>query len=100
MSKRRTANYSQMSEDELEAIAARFDRSMVIEESKPLSAAMRETHRRARRGRPKVGAGAEKIRISVERGLLKEADALARKRKITRSELVARGLRAAILLAG
>jgi len=42
-----------------------------------------------RRGRPKVGAGARKVSISLEGGLLRKADALAKKGGVNRSELIA-----------
>ena len=43
-------------------------------------------------GRPRIGAGAQRINITVERTLLKKADAYARKRGLTRAALVAEGL--------
>ena len=64
---------------------------------KPLSPRDRkEFERLIKRGRPPVGLGAEKIRISVERGLLSEADRLARRRRMNRSQLIAEGLRTLI----
>jgi hypothetical protein len=51
---------------------------------------------RAKRGRPKVGAGAKRIQVTVERTLLREADARARKDRVTRAELIARALRLAL----
>ncbi|HRK30655.1 MAG TPA: hypothetical protein PLD59_06205 [Tepidisphaeraceae bacterium] len=61
----------------------------------PLSAAQRSQHRRARRraGRPTVGEGAEKVRISIERGLLRQTDALAAQSDVTRSQVIATALR-------
>ncbi len=55
---------------------------------------MKARLRRAKqkRGRPAVGEGAEKIRVSVERSLLRQADAVARKENISRSQLIAQGL--------
>ena len=40
------------------------------------------------------------ISLSVEQGLLKKADALARRRKLSRAELVAQALQAALAKAG
>lgn len=54
--------------------------------------------RAANRGRPRVGKGAKRVLVSVERGLLDDADAAARRLNISRSELIARGLRAALAL--
>jgi len=41
------------------------------------------------RGRPKIGNGSERINITIERDLLARADAIARQRKIGRSEMIA-----------
>jgi hypothetical protein len=49
-----------------------------------------------KRGRPRVGQGSERIVISVERGLLADADALAQKSKQSRSQLIALALRQVI----
>jgi hypothetical protein len=42
-----------------------------------------------KRGRPKVGRGHQRVSISVEKGLLKRITAYAKKRRMTRSGLVA-----------
>ena len=78
-----------LSDDEKEAIYKDCELISILD-SKPLTKAQRQL----RRGRPRVGAGAEKIHISVERTLLRQADATARKLKLSRSEIVAHGLRA------
>ena len=64
-------------------------------ESKPLTAIDRERWNRFKKkaGRPKVGQGVRIISLSVERGLLKEADAFAKRNGMSRAELVARALR-------
>jgi len=69
--------------------------------SKPLSAAERAFYERFRRaqqakrkaGRPRIGKGAKVIAVSVERGLLKRADAYARQHGLKRTELIAQALR-------
>jgi hypothetical protein len=67
------------------------------EEFKPLTAKDRQIHRLARRrGRPRIGRGAAKVYISMEKDLLKEADSYARKHGMSRSELIATGVRAVI----
>lgn len=88
--------YSRMRPAELDALAAKFDREIDIDETKPLTPGMRKQEQQARRkkpGRPRVGAGAEKLRISMEKGLLKKVDAYAEAHGISRSDLIARGLR-------
>ena len=47
-------------------------------------------------GRPIVGRGSKVISLSVERGLLDRADALAKRKRVTRAALVAAGLRAVL----
>jgi len=89
--------YDQMTTAELAEATEQYDKPFAaMRESKPLTAAMRRMHRRARRGRPRVGKGAAKLYISMERGLLKEADRFARKHGMSRSELIANGIKAVI----
>lgn len=45
-----------------------------------------------RRGRPRVGAGARRIQITIERGLLSKTDQFARAHGLSRSELIAQCL--------
>ena len=62
---------------------------------KPLTPAQRKLWNgvRGKMGRPKVGQGSKMIPVSIERGLLKEADAYAKAHKMKRSQLIAEGLR-------
>jgi hypothetical protein len=85
--------YNKMTAEELDAEVARFDRESP--EGRPLTAAQKAQHRRAKRraGRPVVGKGAERVTITMERALLREADQFARKKKMSRSELIAKGIR-------
>lgn len=50
--------------------------------------------RRKVMGRPTIGQGSKMIALSIERGLLAEADRFAKARRLTRAQLVACGLRA------
>jgi len=87
--------YSEMTGDELALATAEFDREFAYTKTRPLTQRERTQHARARRrGRPRLGLGSEKIRVSVERGLLSRADAFARKHNMSRSELIAKGLNA------
>jgi hypothetical protein len=88
--------YSRMKPDELEAMAAALDRPVDFAETRPLTASMRDRERRARRkkpGRPRVGLGAQKLRISMEKGLLEKVDAYAQIHGLSRSDLIARSLK-------
>ncbi len=82
-----------MTDAERDAEVARFN-SEDLSTPKPLSKATRELHRKARlRGRPKVGKGAKRVMVSVERGLLKKADGYAKAKGLSRSELIGAALR-------
>ena len=61
--------------------------------SRPLNAREREQWRRFKKlGRPRIGKGAKTISLTVERDLLKRADAYAKRHGISRARLIARGL--------
>jgi hypothetical protein len=79
-----------------------FDRELVIESfGKPSAVAQAKWERAlAKRGRPRRGSGAAVISVSVERQLLARADLTAKSLGISRSELIARGLRAALAATG
>ncbi|MEX2137753.1 MAG: hypothetical protein WD894_00715 [Pirellulales bacterium] len=97
-SKKPTKPYWEMNKEELAAATAEFDREFVIDEFKPLTPAQRAKWKRLQRkpGRPKVGNGVKVISLSVEQGLLARADRLAKKLKISRAQLVRRGLEAVL----
>ena len=95
MSKTRSRNpWSQMNAKQLAEATREFDREMPGIPGRPLTAAQKKMHRDAakaaakkRAGRPPKGEGAEVVAVSIERGLLKRADALAKRRKVGRSAL-------------
>ena len=89
--------WDQMNAQELAEATKKYDREFVADrEARPLSRADRAKHAAAKRGRPRIGKGAAKIYISMEKGLLSQADAYAKRAGISRSELIARSVRAAI----
>ena len=98
MNKKRHEPYDQMNATELAEATREYDAEFGADrDARPLSPAQRALHRRAAGrgpGRPRVGKGAAKLYISMERGQVKRADAFARTRGISRSELIARGVRA------
>ena len=91
-----------LSDREKDAEVAQYDREELGLPGKPLSREGRALLDRAakKRGRPRVGQGAQRVLVSIERGLLAQADSTAAKLHITRSELVTRGLRAVIACVG
>ncbi len=82
-------------EARLEEASAEFDREFVADSFGPLTAEAKRRLRRARRkrGRPRIGAGSKAVSVTIEKGLLKQIDRVARRRKTTRARLIARGLR-------
>jgi len=93
--------YSQMNTGELAEATKEFDEEFAFLKARPLTDRQKKLHVQARkRGRPRVGMGAEKIQVSVERSLLTRSDSFARKNGISRSEMIARGLRAVLVVAG
>lgn len=70
----------------------------MLARSRPLNARERAQWRRfkSKIGRPKIGKGAKTISLTVEKGLLKQADAYAKRHGISRAKLVAQGLQAVI----
>jgi hypothetical protein len=94
--------FAAMSDVEKENVYRELDDPSVARRAKPMSPAMKKlwTKAKGKGGRPRVGRGATRVLISVERGLLEDADAYARRAKMSRSELFSRGIRAMIRKAG
>jgi hypothetical protein len=91
--------YSELPPKQLEKIAAQFDVEFVS--TRPLTRKMAAADARSKRkvGRPRVGLGAEKIRISMEKRLLRQVDTFARQRGMSRSELISQSLRTILAVA-
>jgi len=83
---------------EKERIWESYNREIPLSETRPLNAAERKLWAKAKRkkGRHPIGGGCKVISLSVERGLLDRADALAKRKRITRAALVAAGLNAVL----
>jgi|SRR6516225_4561059 hypothetical protein len=92
----------QMSSKELAQATKQFDEPLVVDRSRPLTPAERKQWDRVKkkRGRPKVGQGFQRVSVSIERGLLKRVTALARKRRVSRSKLLAQVLEEALAQEG
>jgi hypothetical protein len=85
--------YWEMNTRELAEATKEFDQEFIAEKGRPLSPAGKALHRRAAtRGRPRVGKGAERINITVERSLLSRVDRFAKSIGLSRAQLVARAL--------
>jgi len=86
---------SQLSPAELDALSEEFDREFVADTFGPLPRPVKKRLDRAKRkpGRPRIGAGSQAISVTIEKKLLQRIDHVARRRKTTRAQLIARGLR-------
>ncbi len=80
-----------MTAAELARATRQYDEEFIFLKTRPLNAKERKLWQQIKRGRgrPKIGAGAKKISVSLEGDLLKAADAMAKKKGINRSELIA-----------
>jgi hypothetical protein len=90
--------YWEMSSEELAAATRDLDAPFVVDASRPLTALERKRWKsvKKKRGRPRIGRGFKRISVSIEKGLLGRVNALARKRRVNRSKLLALVLEEAI----
>ena len=90
--------YWEMNTAELAEATKEFDEEFVADKFRPLTAEERKIWEKAKRkrGRPRNGQGFQRVSVSVEKGLLKRATALAKKRHISRSALFAELLESAL----
>src|SRR5271154_3163123 len=99
MKKSPIERFLSLTEAQKQAEIARFARDDANGKlpGKPLTPAQRKQwariRRNAKRGRPKLGRGAKMVPVSIERGLLEEADAFAKAHQLKRSQMFAEGLR-------
>ncbi len=100
--KKVVAKYEKMSARELHTASAAFDKDMIVDQSRPLTAEELAWWKRVRRqpGRPRRGRGSKVISVSVEQDLLAQTDVLARSLGISRALLVQRGLKAVLAAEG
>ncbi len=85
-----------MNTAELAAATAEYDKPWTGPglPGKPLTPAQhRRASARAKAGRPKIGAGTQIVRVSIERSLLRQVDAFAQRHALKRLQMVAEGLR-------
>jgi hypothetical protein len=88
---KKTKAYWEMSTKELAEVTKQFDEPFVIDKSRPLTVLERGQWNRLKRrkGRPKIGKGFQRICVSMEKGLLKQVNALAKKQGLSRSSFLA-----------
>jgi len=98
MSCSRHRTLSDTSSDELEKATPDLDQEFVIDEFGPPPEDVSANWQRAKkkRGRPRKGKGVKVISVSLERDLISRSDKLAKSLGISRSALIARGLKEAL----
>ena len=96
--KKRAKPYWEMTTEELHEATKEFDDPNYYPPALPIPPEELEKLHRAmrKRGRPRNGLGAKTIALTMERGLLERSDRFARKKGISRSQLVAAGLKAVL----
>lgn len=103
MSRKRTAKpYWEMTLAELREATKQFDEEFVAEKSRPLTReeqALWEEIRNRGSGNGD-GAGRQTIAVHLEKNLLAKCTALAKKKRISRDALIARGLKALLAAEG
>jgi hypothetical protein len=94
--------FSSISQAEKEAVYQECDDPDVAMRSRPLDSRMKKLWKRAKSkgGRPRIGRGATRVLISIERGLLEDVDDFARRRRVTRSQLFSEGVKTVLSKAG
>jgi hypothetical protein len=99
--KKAKKKYWHMTADELAEATREFDREGVADSFRPMTAAEEATWQAAVKKRPagrpkKNGRAVRVISVGIDAALLKRADAVAKRRGVTRGELVEQALKAAL----
>ena len=94
--KQATKPYWEMTTEELREATKEFDEEFVAEQAKPLTPAMRARWEKvkAKSAGEKNGRAQKTIAVRLDKALLDQCTALAKKKRISRDVLIARGLRA------
>lgn len=100
--KRSQKPYWEMNLEELREATKEFDEEFVADKSKPLSPEMRARWARAKAKSPASADenGEQVIAVRLEKALLDRCTALAKKKRISRDVLIARGLKAVLAAEG
>ncbi len=100
--KSNTKPYWEMTTAELREATKEFDEEFVFERTKPMSPKMKARWERAKaKGEEGTNGKSEAhIAVRLDKDLLKRCTALAKKKRLTRDALIARGLRALLAAEG
>jgi hypothetical protein len=85
-----------LSASKREQVVRAFDAGVSFDETRPLSEKGKLLWNRAKRGRPKIGKGAQRVLITIEGGLLQDTDRAARRSGKNRSQFIADALHTAL----
>jgi hypothetical protein len=103
MNRKRPAKpYWEMTTKELRDATEEFDEEFVADKARPLTPQMQRRWKRAkaRKAASRNGARQEAIAVRLEKTLLERCAALAKKKRISRDALIARGLKALLAAEG
>lgn len=92
-----TKPYWEMTTAELREATKQFDKEFIGDKARPLTPEMKARWERAKaKGEPpqKNGNAEAHIAVCLDKALLKRCTALAKKKRLSRDALIARGLRA------
>src|SRR5882724_8512696 len=94
--------YWEMTTEELREATKEFDEEFVADKAKPLTPAMKAQWERAKAKPPRAedGRGQQTIAVRLEKALLDRCTVLAKKKRISRDTLIARGLKALLAAEG
>jgi hypothetical protein len=94
--------YWEMTTEELREATKEFDEEFVADRAKPLTPALpaRWKRAKAKSAHAEDGSGQETITVRLEQALLDRCTALAKKKRISRDALIARGLKALLAAEG
>jgi hypothetical protein len=103
MSRKKNAKpYWEMTTEELREATKEFDEEFVFERTKPLTPEMKALWEQAKAKGTSAENGRAELTIAVrlDKALLKRCTALAKKKRLSRDALIARGLRALLAAEG
>jgi hypothetical protein len=98
-SKKPSKPYWEMTTEELREATKQFDEEFVGDKARPMSPEMRARWEaaKAKADPPTNGKAEQTIAVRLDKALLKRCTALAKKKRVSRDELITRGIR--VLLA-
>jgi predicted HicB family RNase H-like nuclease len=103
MSRKKAAKpYWEMTTEELREATEEFDEEVVADQAEPLNPEMQARWDRAQAKPPgaEKGPAEQTIAVRVDKALLERCSALAKKKRISRDALIARGLKALLAAEG